>query len=69
VAKMLRQQKTVSFFSTRKRSPVLSHILEVHMQHTKSLQSRPEFDVCDSVCNLRILACIVLAVASIYKIL
>jgi hypothetical protein len=37
----------------------LSHTPEVHMQHTKSLQSRLESVVCVCVCNFSIPACIV----------
>jgi hypothetical protein len=58
-----------SHFSTHKHFfKALSHIADLHVQHTKLLLSRPASVVC--VCaNFNILAGIVLAVASIYKIL
>jgi hypothetical protein len=77
VKNLLWQQKTVTFFNLRAVFNSLSHTPELHVQHTKPLQPRLESVVCLCVsvcvcackCNFSILACIVLAVVLIYKIL
>jgi hypothetical protein len=63
VAKMLGQQKTVTFFNSWAFFNALSNTKELHMQNTKPLQSI----CCVHVWNYSILACNELAVGSIYK--
>jgi hypothetical protein len=47
LAKMLKKHtKTVAFFNPWAFFNALSHTQELHMQHTKPLQSRPEFAMC-----------------------
>jgi hypothetical protein len=59
VAKLLKQQKTVTFSNLYAFFNALSHAPELHVQHTRPLQSWPEFAV----------YVFVLAVGSIYKIM